>query len=174
MWLVTKVTQKLVFKLLFNVSLSLVAGIASNNCIGVGGHLPWHIPEDLKHFREVTTGKTVLMGRKTWESLPEKFRPLPNRLNIVITRQTDYVVPEKVEVFATIEAAIAAHPNEEIMVIGGAEIYRQTIDLADTLYMTLVDQAIDGDAYFPTIDPNVWHETTRIDHAGFSFVTYQK
>lgn len=156
------------------MSLSLIAGISQNNCIGLNGQLPWHIPEDLKHFREVTSGKTVLMGRKTWESLPEKFRPLPNRINIVITRQTDYSVPAGVEVYATIDEAVAAHPNEEIMVIGGAEIYKQTIDKAEKLYVTHVNQAVDGDAFFPTIDLTVWQENEREDRDGFSFVTYTR
>lgn len=154
--------------------LSLIAGISQNNCIGLNGQLPWHIPEDLKHFREVTAGKTVLMGRKTWESLPEKFRPLPNRTNIIITRQTDYSAPTGVEIFATIDEAVAAHPEQEIIVIGGAEIYQQTIDRADRLYITHVNQTVDGDAFFPIIDLNIWQETQREDYDGYSFVTYIK
>ncbi len=154
--------------------LSLIAGISQNNCIGLNGQLPWHIPEDLKHFREVTAGKIVLMGRKTWESLPEKFRPLPNRINIIITRQADYPAPTGVEIFATIDEAVATHPDEEIMVIGGAEIYKQTIDRADRLYITHVNQTVDGDAFFPAIDLNIWQETQREDHNGYSFVTYIK
>lgn len=152
--------------------ISLIAAIAQNNCIGKNNTLPWHIPEDFKHFKTVTKGHPVLMGRKTWESLPEKSRPLPNRKNIVITRQTDYVVPEGVERFHTVEEAVAAHPNEEIMVIGGAEIYRQTIGIADTLYITHVNQTVDGDAFFPEINRTVWQEKEREDHEGFSFVTY--
>lgn len=153
--------------------LSIIAGISQNNCIGLNGQLPWNIPEDLKHFREVTTGKTVLMGRKTWESLPEKFRPLPNRINLIITRQTDYVVPAGVEVYATIEEAVVKHP-EEIVVIGGAEIYKQTIMQADRLYITHINQTIAGDAFFPEIDMAVWQESARQDHDGFSFVTYTR
>ena len=154
--------------------LSLIAAMAKNNCIGKGNQLPWHIPEDLKHFKELTSGKIVLMGRKTWESIPEKFRPLPKRANIVITRQKDFPVPAGVEVYQEITTALTAHPNEEIMVIGGAEIYRQTINNADRLYITEVEQTIDGDAYFPTIDPALWRETERENHEGFSFVTYTK
>lgn len=154
--------------------ISLIAGISQNNCIGKNGQLPWHLPEDLKHFREVTTGKIVLMGRKTWESLPAKFRPLPNRLNLIVTRQADYVVPNEVEIYTTIEAAETAHPTEEIMVIGGAEIYRQTIDRANKLYITHINQIIEGDAFFPEIDLAIWQETERTDHEGFSFVTYIK
>ncbi len=153
--------------------LSLIAGISQNNCIGHNGQLPWHIPEDLKHFREVTAGKTVLMGRKTWESLPEKFRPLPNRTNLIITRQTDYSVPAGVEIYTTIEEAVTKHP-EEVIVIGGAEIYKQTIDQADRLYITHINQTVTGDAFFPEIDLNVWKEIEREDHEGYSFVTYKK
>ncbi len=154
--------------------LSLIAAISKNNCIGKDNQVPWHIPEDLKHFKEVTTGKAVLMGRKTWESIPEKFRPLPKRKNIVITRQKDYPVPAGVELYQEIEAALTAHPNEEIMVIGGAEIYRQTIARADRLYITEVNQVADGDAFFPEIDTSVWKEVGRENHTGFSFVIYER
>ena len=154
--------------------LSLIAAIAENNCIGKNNSLPWHIPEDLKHFKEITSGKIVLMGRKTWESIPEKFRPLPKRTNIVITRQKDFSVPAGVEVYQEIEPALAAHPDEEIVVIGGAEIYRQTVDWADRLYITEVDQTVDGDAFFPEIAPTLWKEVEREKYDGFSFVNYQR
>ena len=90
------------------MSLSLIAALSENNCIGKQNALPWYLPEDLKHFKTITTDKIVLMGRKTWESLPEKFRPLPNRTNIIITRQTDFSVPESVHVFASIDEATTA------------------------------------------------------------------
>lgn len=158
------------------MSIALIAAISQNNCIGQHNALPWHIPEDMEHFKNLTKGKAILMGRKTWESLPEKFRPLPGRLNIVITRQKDYPVPKGVLVFDTIDAA-CTNPelrtqNSELMVIGGADIYRQTIDRADTLYITHVNKDVPGDAFFPMIDPTVWKETWREDHEGFSFVTY--
>lgn len=156
------------------MSLSLIAAIAENNCIGKGGELPWNIPEDMKHFKDVTTGHPVLMGRKTWESIPEKFRPLPKRKNIIITRQTDYAIPVDVKLYSSIEDAMNAHADEEIMVIGGAEIYKQTIDIADTLYITHVARTVDGDAFFPDIDDAVWKETERDDRDGFSFVTYKR
>ncbi len=156
------------------MSLSLIAAVSENNCIGKQNALPWYLPEDLKHFKTITTGKVVLMGRKTWESLPEKFRPLPNRINIIITRQTDFPVPESVFVFTSIEEAVKNFPDKEIMVIGGAEIFRQTIDKADTLYITEVKQKIDGDVFFPEIDKNMWKEIEREDHPGFSFLKYIK
>lgn len=154
--------------------IALVAAVAENNCIGKSNTLPWYLPEDLKHFKKLTTGKIVLMGRKTWDSIPEKVRPLPNRKNIVVTTQTNFVVPEGVEVFHTIDNALAAHHNEDIMIMGGANIYAQTIDLADTLYITHINQTVDGDAFFPEIDKTIWKETEREDHDGFSFVVYKK
>ena len=154
--------------------ISLIVAISKNNCIGKDGQLPWHIPEDLKYFKKVTTGKVVLMGRKTWESIPDRFRPLPNRKNLVITRQADYPLPDGVGRHQTIEEALAAYSDEEIMVIGGGEIFNQTFSKADTLYVTHVGQHVDGGTFFPEIDPDVWKEVWREDHEGFSFATYKK
>ncbi len=154
--------------------ITLIAALAQNNCIGKNGKLPWHIPEDMVHFKELTTGKIVLMGRKTWESIPEKFRPLPNRKNIVITRQENYFVPSDVEVYTNIEDVLQKYAAEEIMVIGGAEIYKQTIDTADVLEITHVKESVDGDAFFPEIKKDIWNETHREDFENFSFVTYRK
>lgn len=154
--------------------ITLIAALAENNCIGQNGKLPWHIPEDLAHFKELTSGKIVLMGRKTWESLPEKFRPLPKRKNIIITRQEKYFVGEGVEVFGEIEEALKKYQNEEIFIIGGAEIYRQTLDFADMLEITHVHQKVDGDAFFPEIQTNIWEEVKRLDFEQFSFVSYKK
>lgn len=154
--------------------ITLIAGIAQNNCIGNNGTLPWHIPEDLKHFKELTTNKTVVMGRKTWESLPEKFRPLPNRKNVVITRQTDYAVPDGVLTFSSTEDVFAQLATEDIFIIGGAELYKQTIDHADALEITHINQTVDGDAFFPQINAETWREVSRKDHDGYSFVRYEK
>lgn len=154
--------------------LSLIAAVSANHVIGHANNLPWHIPEDLEYFKRLTKGKIVLMGRKTWESIPEKFRPLPKRKNIVITRQPNYAVPAGVEVFASIDEALAAHAGEEIVVIGGGEIYCQTIDRADTLYITHIRREFAGDAFFPAIDPTIWQEAAREDHGWFSFVTYKR
>ncbi len=154
--------------------MTIIAAIAQNNVIGQDGKLPWYLPEDLKHFKTLTTGHVVLMGRKTWESIPEKFRPLPNRKSIVITRQAKYNVPDEVEVYHSVDDALRAYPSYEIFVIGGAEIYRQTINRVDHLEITHVDQKIDGDVFFPPIDPTMWHEIKREPHEGFTFVTYER
>jgi dihydrofolate reductase len=152
--------------------LTLIAAVAKNGCIGKNGALPWRIPEDLKHFRELTTGKIVVMGRKTWESIPEKFRPLPDRTNVVVTRQIGYAVPAGVETYPSVEEALTWHDADDVMVIGGADIYRQTIDIASRLEITEVDQQVDGDAFFPEIKTDAWRETSREPHDGFAFVTY--
>ncbi|MFH1291961.1 MAG: dihydrofolate reductase [bacterium] len=155
--------------------IALISAVADNNCIGKNNQLPWHIPEDLKHFKELTSKKTVLMGRKTFESILGYLgKPLPKRKNIVITRSTDYQVPNGAEVYNNIQQAFADHENEDIFVIGGAGIYAQTIDLADTLYITHVRGLVEGDAFFPKIDTTIWKEVEREDHNGYSFVTYKK
>ena len=156
--------------------LILVAAVAKNNAIGKSNDLPWYLPEDLKHFKEITKGKTVLMGRKTFESIMARLgKPLPNRLNIVITRQPDYEVPEGVEVYQNIEKAVAAHVGEDIYVIGGGEIYRQTVGMASRMYLTLIDKEVEGaDAFFPEISGDQWREAEREDHEEYSFVTYEK
>lgn len=153
--------------------IAIIAAISKNNCIGKNGQIPWNIPEDMKRVRELTTGNVVIMGKNTWESIPEKFRPLPNRVNIVITSQANYAVPPSVEVYSTIQQAIAAHSGERIFGFGGAGIYKEMINIADTLYITHVDQKIsDCTAFFPKIDPAVWKEIEREDHTGFAFVKY--
>ena len=154
--------------------IALIAAIAANNCIGKNNSIPWHLPDDLKHFKALTVHKVVVMGRKTWESLPEKFRPLPERKNVVITRRSDLVFPPEVTVYQTPEAALENYKNEDVFIIGGAEMYAQTIDRADLLYITHVHRQVDGDAFFPVIDPLKWREVEREDHESFSFVTYQK
>lgn len=154
--------------------IALIAAIANNNCIGKNGKLPWHIPEDLAYFKKITRGTVVIMGRRTWESIPLAFRPLPHRTNVVLTSQAGYVVPKGVEVYQELSKALDAHRADNMMIIGGATIYNQTIDMADTLYITYIHEIVHGDAFFPTIDPSKWRETSRDDRDGFSFVTYKK
>ena len=138
--------------------ISMIAAVGKNGAIGCGGALPWHIPEDLKYFKAVTLGKPVVMGRKTFDSIG---RPLPNRRNIVVTRDPAWRA-EGVEVAQNLEDALACLKRcPEVMVIGGGTIYEALLGVADRLYVTDVDQTVPGaDAFFPSIDPNDWVETS--------------
>lgn len=158
--------------------LTVIAAVARNGVIGVGNRLPWHLPADLKHFKALTTGRTVIMGRRTWESLPDKFRPLPGRRNMVVTQNAAYRA-EGAVVVTSLPAALAAAQSDEAFVIGGAELYAAALPLADRLQLTEIDAAFDGDTHFPAIDPRQWRETARETHkdeAGFSyaFVTCER
>ena len=159
--------------------LALIAACARGGVIGIANRLPWHLPEDMKFFRETTRGKPVIMGRKTWESLPDAFRPLPGRVNIVVSRNPGFEAPGA-SVVASLEAAVAAADGfETAFVIGGAELYRQALPLADRLLLTEIDQAYEGDAFFPDFDRSLWHETAREPHIAesglpFAFVTYER
>lgn len=155
--------------------LTLIAAVAKNNIIGRNNELPWHLPEDLKRFKALTIGNPVLMGRKTFESILARLdKPLPGRKNIVITRQENYPTPEGVFVYTDLDEALKKHATENIFVIGGAEMYRQTIDKADRLEITHLDQEIDGDATFPVIDPTIWKKTNEDKHDDFAFTTYHR
>ena len=154
---------------------SLIAAIATNNCIGKDNKLPWHIPEDLARFKQLTLGKTCLMGEATFESILGYLgKPLPGRKTVVLTLNQNYQAPAGVRVFHSIETAWETLRDEDNFVCGGAAIYKLTINKVDTLYITHVRQTVDGDAFFPEIDKNIWQETEREDHTGFSFVTYKK
>ncbi len=134
--------------------ISLIYAQSRNGIIGRDGGLPWHISSDLKRFKELTLGKPIIMGRKTWDSLPRK--PLPGRLNIVVTRQHGFVA-EGAHVVQSVDAAIAlAGDAAEICVIGGAEIYRQMLPRARRIYLTEVDLVAEGDAHAPHLDPAAW------------------
>ncbi len=154
--------------------IALIAAISENNCIGKENTLPWYLPEDLKRFKKLTSGHVVLMGRKTWESIPDKYRPLPNRTNVVITRQENWHA-DGAQVFSNIQDALAAFKNKDLFIIGGGQIYKQTIDLADTLYITHVKNTIEHcDVFFPKIDPSLWKKTEQQDYQDFTFCTYKK
>ena len=146
------------------MKLAIIVAQAKNRVIGVNNKLPWHLPEDLRYFKQVTMGKPIIMGRNTYESIG---RPLPGRENIVISRQADYA-PKGVVVVPSLEAAIEHAGNiglingvDEAMVIGGAQIYQQALDIADRLYLTEVDAEIDGDAWFPDFSREEWNEVGR-------------
>lgn len=160
------------------MKLNLILARARNGVIGRGNTLPWHLPEDMAHFKRTTLGCPVIMGRKTWDSLPAKFRPLPGRLNVVVTRQPDWAA-EGAVVAHSLEAACAAcPPDSTAWVIGGAELYAQALTLASVAVVTEIDADFEGDAFAPRFGP-AWVETSRESQAStngltFSFVTYQK
>ena len=136
--------------------ISIIVAIAENNAIGKGNQLLWRMPADLKHFKDATTGHTVIMGRKTFDSVG---KPLPNRRNIVVTRNVALQI-EGVEVVNTLEKAISlCNENEEVFIVGGAEIYKMAMDLTDKIYLTVIHSVFDADTFFPVIDGAVWTET---------------
>lgn len=157
----------------------LIAAIARNRVIGRDNQLLWNVPEDMAHFKALTQGHAVLMGRKTWESLPARFRPLPGRRNIIVSRQTGYAAPGA-ELAPSLDAALALVAGQEtVFVIGGADIYRQALPLADRLELTELDLEPEGDAWFPVWDRNQWRETARQTQRsetglGYAFVTWER
>mgnify|MGYP003590076374 FL=1 len=159
--------------------ISLVVAVAQNRAIGKDNHLLCHLPEDMRHFREVTLGRPVIMGRKTWESLPEAFCPLPGRNNIVVSRNAAYQA-EGATVASSLEDAIAQAGNvEQINIIGGADIFRLALPMADVLDMTEIDASFDADTFFPEFLPEDWQETSRKTQQSesgptFSFVEYRR
>ncbi|HEX6734171.1 MAG TPA: dihydrofolate reductase [Azonexus sp.] len=157
----------------------LIAAVARNRVIGRDNRLLWNIPEDMAHFKALTAGHTVIMGRKTWESLPPRFRPLPGRRNIVVSRQAGYDAPGG-EVAGSLEGALAlAAGTETAFVIGGEQIYAQALPLARRLEITEVDLSPEGDAWFPEIPAAEWQESARreaprSEGPGCAFVTYRR
>jgi dihydrofolate reductase len=132
--------------------ISLIAAIGKNLALGKDGQLLWSIPEDLKRFKQLTDGHPVIMGRKTWESLPERFRPLPNRTNIVVSRDSSYEATGAVVATSLVEAfekALSAFGAEEVFVIGGAQIYTEALPFATRLYLTAINEEKEGDVFFP-------------------------
>ena len=144
----------------------MIAAIDKNRLIGNGPHIPWRLPADLRHFREMTIGKPVVMGRKTFETLP---RPLAKRKNIILTRNRDYKAPDGCIVAYSVEDVVNAagklteHFGSELMICGGAPIYAAFLPHASRLYLTLVHATFEGDVYFPEFDWNAWKEVKRID-----------
>ncbi|MBB09985.1 MULTISPECIES: dihydrofolate reductase [unclassified Alcanivorax] len=167
-----------------SIRLSLMVAKASNRVIGRNNKLPWYLPNDLKYFKQVTFGKPVIMGRKTWDSLG---KPLPGRTNIVITRQADFQA-EGAKVVATLDEAVTLAENvafiegqDEAVVMGGAEIYALALPQADRLYLTEVHAEVDGDTWFPEYDTSEWKEIGREDFPAegpnpydYSFVVYER
>ncbi len=160
------------------MALNLIFARARNGVIGHNNTLPWHLPEDLAHFKATTLGQPVIMGRKTWDSLPVKFRPLPGRMNIVVTRQTDWQ-SDGAHVVHSVDEALQACPTDaQPWVIGGAELYRLAMPKAMRVVVTEIDAAYEGDAFAPELDAS-WHEASRTTHVAanglhFSVVNWLK
>ncbi|MDX1755787.1 MAG: dihydrofolate reductase [Marinobacter sp.] len=164
---------------------ALIVAMARNRVIGRNNALPWYLPGDLRYFKQATLGKPILMGRKTFESIG---RPLPGRLNVVITRNADWQAPEGVrraaslaDALITAEAQAELEGGDEVMVIGGGQIYAEALPLVDRMYVTQVHAEVEGDAYFPEVNWDEWEEIGREDFSAsdnnpydYSFVVYQR
>ena len=161
----------------------MIAALGENRVIGKNNELVWHLPDDMAYFMRTTTGHHVIMGRKNFESIPEKFRPLPRRTNIVMTRQQEYEAPGAYVVHNLGEALKMAEKNgeNEAFIIGGGEIYKLGLSHADVLYLTEINASFEGDAYFPEVDFSNWEEISRVHHPiddrhkyAFDFVIYHR
>lgn len=166
------------------VRLALIVAMSENRCIGVGNNLPWRLPADLQYFKRITSGKAIVMGRTTFDSLG---RPLPNRTNIVVTRNPTWDGPIGIRLVHSLEAALAlaeavavVNAQDEALIIGGAEIYAQTLSQVSRMYITEVETQVDGDAFFPEFNRSEWRELSRERHFDeaselwFSFVVYER
>lgn len=157
------------------MTISIIAAMGKNRVIGKGNSLPWNLPEDMKRFRELTLGKPVVMGRKTFESIG---KPLPNRKNIIITRDKEYNAGGCIVVHSADEALKAAGESMEIMVIGGEQIFREFLPKADRLYLTFIDKDFEGDSFFPEYNKNEWKAIKKEEHSNnqyrFAFVDLEK
>ncbi|GHN01449.1 dihydrofolate reductase [Cytophagales bacterium WSM2-2] len=163
--------------------ISIIAAVAKNGVIGKANDLPWRLPDDMKYFMQTTQGHHVIMGRKNYDSLPEKFRPLPNRTNIVVTRQQDFKATDCFvvnDLKTGIDLALG-NSEKELFIIGGAEIYKLALQQTDTLYLTEIDAVVEGDVVFPSWNKNEWREVSRQHHSAdakhkyaFDFVVYKR
>lgn len=158
--------------------LNLIYARAANGVIGKDNALPWHLPEDLAHFKRTTLGSPVIMGRRTWDSLPPRFRPLPGRRNIVLTRDAAWQAEGALRAGSVAEAVVACGDAAEAWVIGGAEVYRQVLPHAQRVVVTEIARDFEGDAFAPELGPK-WQETARESHTAanglpFAFVTLER
>lgn len=164
------------------MKIALIVAASQNNVIGLDNQLPWHLPEDLQYFKAVTMGKPILMGRKTYDSIG---RPLPGRTNIVLTRDANWsaegvvVVNDLDSATAASEKACAAAGVDELMIIGGEQIYRKFLPVADKLYLTKVEAVVEGDAYFPAIDSDQWQQVAekipeKVGNYSYRFVVLER
>ena len=161
------------------MTLTLVAAVARGGVIGRDGGIPWRLPADVAHFKSLTTGHAVVMGRRTWDSLPDRFRPLPGRRNVVVTRNSEWRA-DGAERAGSLEEALALLADEEhVFVVGGAEIYAAALPHADELVLTEIDLDVDGDTFFPDWDRSAFEVTSREEHVSaegtrYVFVTYRR
>ncbi|WAK04266.1 dihydrofolate reductase [Methylobacter sp. YRD-M1] len=154
------------------MTLNIIAALSTNLVIGHNGKLPWHIPNDLVNFKALTFGHIVIMGRKTWESLPSGMRPLKGRTNIVVTRKMGYVADEAIVVSSFEKALAACAPSKNVFVIGGSELYTAAIPVASRLYLTEIQAEVEGDVWFPKFDRSLWLREageTLINNDGLSY-----
>jgi dihydrofolate reductase len=158
--------------------ITLAVAVAANGVIGAGNRLPWHLPADLRHFKAVTMGKPIVMGRRTWESIG---RPLPGRRNVVVTRQTGYTANGAEVVHSLAEAIALCADAGELVVIGGAELYAQALPIAQRIELTRIHAEFEGDTFFPALDGAVWQEVAVEHHQAdaknphaYSFVTLDR
>ena len=158
--------------------ITMIAAAAENNALGKDGNIPWHLPDDFKHFKQLTTGHHIIMGRKTWESFP---RPLPNRTHIVITRDVNYKAENAVVVHSLEDALAYSKDEKQAFIIGGGEIYTLGMEYATHIELTRVHNEFEADAFFPMINPSHWKLTESTFHdvddrhkSGFTFETWKK
>ena len=164
--------------------LSIIVAVSENHVIGKDNGLIWHLPADMKFFKEKTKGHAIITGRKNYESIPEKFRPLPERTNIVVTRQLDYNAKGAIVVSSIDEAIeyVRTHfTNQEVFIIGGAEIYKQTLAICQKVYLTRIHHTFQGDAFFPELSLTEWQLKTQLSNSAdeknkypFTFETWER
>ena len=165
------------------MTLSIIVAVSENNVIGRNNDLPWHLPADMKFFKDKTMGHFVIMGRKNFDSIPDTYRPLSGRSNVVVTHQKDFHFAG-LQVANSIDKAIKLaieNGETECFIIGGGEIFRQSIDRCDKIYLTRIHHHIDGDVFFPELDKTKWKEVSRKDvdadeknNYSFSFITLER
>lgn len=162
--------------------ISMIAAMAKNRVIGRNNDLPWHLPDDFSFFKKTTKGHHVIMGRRNWESLPDSFRPLPSRINLVVSRQADYTAPGATVIRSLAEALKIAElaGEQEAFIIGGGDIYRMGLPLANRIYLTEIEDPFEGDVTFPELGPE-WTQISRVHHTkdirhahAFDFVEYAR
>ena len=160
------------------MNISIIVALAKNRTIGVNNQLPWRCPEDLKHFKQLTMGHHMIMGRKTFDSIG---KPLPGRTTVVVTRDAELKIEGCLIAHSLSDALLACKNDEQVFIVGGAQIYQQALPLADTLHVTEIQQEVEGDAHFPEVDLNIWQEVSREAYhqtipqpLEYHFVTYRR